>query len=166
MSPKPNYMSWEALESFFEAHKVTRVVHSNSLFEVSYAHFVCEWVSKRKNHSQLTFVAIKKRVWVNPSSDVVTFKLFSRASQDMQFVFGDISRIIPIQQSKRDGRTTRESFFITTNVSWGWFLRLDTHLDPYLRWIWGVNYAILEVHFNFRSPQKVFYGSHQHGMSM
>ena len=60
MSPKPNYMSWEAVESFFEAHKVTRVVHSNSLFEVSDAHFVCEWVSKRKNHPQLTFVAIKK----------------------------------------------------------------------------------------------------------
>ena len=60
MSPKSNYMSWEALESFFEAHKVTRVVHPNSLFEVSDAHFVCEWVSKRKNHHLLTFSAIKK----------------------------------------------------------------------------------------------------------
>ena len=44
---------------FFEAHKVTRVVHSNSLFEVSDAPLVCEWVSKRKNHPQLAFAAIK-----------------------------------------------------------------------------------------------------------
>ena len=60
--PQTNLHILGTPRKFFEAHKVTRRVHSNSLFEVSDAHFVCEWVSKRKNHPQLAFAAIK---WIH-----------------------------------------------------------------------------------------------------
>ena len=101
---KTNFMSWEAVEKILDDLEVTVVTKENSPSEFTGMGRPYPTASKRE-FSQVTRVTLRSS------------KKISVASHDMKFVFARVLMIIPVSQSKRDGRTTRRSDSMVANAS-------------------------------------------------